>query len=642
VVPPDSPDRRAQAFDASPLALLVLDQVDAIDVANLATGRFLGTTVGELAGRELRSLIHRDQQDEVNAMIAMARAGKRPDRREILFLRPDGTIRIGGFSVSKVDGSEDVVVVIRDITLERQLQDEASERARLRLDYEVAQRREAEGTAERAETGLRLLIDTIPDIAMVHERGRLVHVNHVAVSALGYDTASDLIGRLVLDLVHPDDWVATADRIRAVNEAGTITSPRIIHVQRKDGSYLDLEFVGVPIAFRGRPHALSLGRDLTERKKLEAKLALSERLVAMGRLVAGIGHEINNPLSYVMGNLELLQETLPPSPESDELIRDCLEGAERIRKIIAGLKSMSRGGEHRAPIDLRRVIELAIAMTHNEVRHRAQLAIDLRDTPAVMADENRLGQVFVNLLVNAAQSIAEGQAATNEIAVKTWTDAFGRACIEIRDSGCGVPAEDLGRIFDPFFTTKAVGVGTGLGLSISHNIVTEYGGMMTVSSELGHGTTFRVVLPPSPFPRKTATETIPPVRTDPAQRARVLVIDDEPAIGVLVRRTLSTAHDVIVTHSGPEAIERIAKGDAFDVILCDLMMPDMTGMDVFARLSELAPEQARRITFITGGAFTRATTEFIESTRHEVLEKPFTADGLRAAVRAMIDRSPRD
>jgi nitrogen-specific signal transduction histidine kinase/CheY-like chemotaxis protein len=411
-------------------------------------------------------------------------------------------------------------------------------------------------------------------------------------------------------------------------------------VQRKGGGYLEVEFLSLPIPFRNRPVVLSLGRDLTERKKLEAQIALGERLVAMGRLVAGIGHEINNPLAYVMANLEMLVPRLrenPADPENFELLADCRDGVDRIHRIIKGLKGLSRGGDRPVPVDIRRLLERAIAMTRNEVRHRAQLACSFGDIPDVMADEIRLAQVFVNLLVNAAQSIPAGQAEANEISIATSTDNQGRARIEIRDSGCGIAQTDLERIFDPFFTTKAVGVGTGLGLSISHSIVTEYGGTFEVDSQLGRGTTFSVILPAAPR-RELEVDTDIAGHAS-SVRGRVLVIDDEPAIGLAVRRALAAEHDVVIAGSGRDAIAQLEQGEAFDAILCDLMMPEVTGMDVYEWLRMQRPELLHRVLFLTGGAFTEVSTEFVRSRDVELLDKPFLTSELRTRVRAVVERS---
>jgi two-component system, cell cycle sensor histidine kinase and response regulator CckA len=282
------------------------------------------------------------------------------------------------------------------------------------------------------------------------------------------------------------------------------------------------------------------------------------------------------------------------------------------------------------------VLELAINMAFNEIRHRARLVKDYGEVPAVEADEARLGQVFLNLLVNAAHAIREGQVERNEIRVRTRTDRAGRAVIEIRDTGCGIAPDVLGRIFDPFFTTKAVGDGSGLGLAICHGVVAALGGEITVESEPGKGSVFRVALPPAPLGSGTgapASRARSSFESD--RRGRVLVIDDEAMLTTTIQRILHK-HEVTVAGSGREALEKIAAGADFEVILCDLMMPEMTGMDFHAELARLHPELLDRVVFLTGGAFTPAARAFLDGVPNDRLEKPFDPQNLRALVQRFV------
>ncbi|MES1172535.1 MAG: ATP-binding protein [Bacteroidota bacterium] len=256
---------------------------------------------------------------------------------------------------------------------------------------------------------------------------------------------------------------------------------------------------------------IGVALDITERKLMEAKLIQAERLASMGTLAAGVAHEINNPLTYVMANIGFVAERLHkllPGPADADLARqmeelraallEAQEGAIRVRQIVRDLKTLARGDEERyGPVDVRRVIESSIGLVANEIGLKATLVRDLGDVPIVEASESRLGQVLLNLLLNASQAIKDGHVADNEIRVGTRTDAAGRAVISITDTGAGISAAVMGRIFDPFFTTKPVGVGTGLGLFICHGIVKALGGEIAVESALGRGTTFRVLLPPA-------------------------------------------------------------------------------------------------------------------------------------------------
>jgi CheY-like chemotaxis protein len=270
-------------------------------------------------------------------------------------------------------------------------------------------------------------------------------------------------------------------------------------------------------------------------------------------------------------------------------------------------------------------------MAWNEIRHRARLVKNYGKTPPVEASEARLGQVFLNLVVNASQAIAEGRAEDNEIRVSTSTDSCGRVVIEIADTGPGMSPEVLSRLFTPFFTTKPVGVGTGLGLSICHRIVTSLGGSIDVSSEVGKGSAFRITLPAS---RADTSDDVPVAANDVAarRRGRILVIDDEPMVAKTVQRALSAEHEVVAISSASEALERIRAGERFDVILCDLMMPQMTGMDLHGALLRVEREQAKRMIFLSGGAFTPRARAFLDTTSNQRIEKPFDVRHLRALI----------
>jgi len=269
-------------------------------------------------------------------------------------------------------------------------------------------------------------------------------------------------------------------------------------------------------------------------------------------------------------------------------------------------------------------------MAWNEIRHRAQLVKQFDAVPLVEGNESRLGQVFLNLVINAAQAIPEGNADHNQITVATHSDAMRRAIIEVHDTGPGIPRDALENLFTPFFTTKPAGVGTGLGLAICHRIVTGMGGEISVTTTPEHGTLFRVALPgtriePSaPPPRRTVQAA--------ARRGRILLIDDDHLIAVTVRRALAAEHDVTALLRAQDALDRIASGERYDVILCDVMMPSMTGIEFHERLSRELPDQAGRIVFLTGGAFTSSARTFLDTVSNVRMEKPFEVQALRALI----------
>ncbi len=379
-----------------------------------------------------------------------------------------------------------------------------------------------------------------------------------------------------------------------------------------------------------------------ERVQMQEQLMISDRMASVGILAAGVAHEINNPLAAVLGNLDLalrgltaLQHEIRDTSGLREILdelRDAHESAERIRNVANDLKLFARSDtEERSAVDVQHVVESSLRMARNEIRHRAQVTTSFSTVPPVDANESRLGQVFLNLIVNAAQSIPEGRAEDNEIAVTTMFVPDGNVVVEVRDTGEGMSEEVKKHLFTPFYTTKPIGIGTGLGLSICHRIVSSFGGSITVHSDEGQGSVFRVHLLPVVI---TDTEATTPTTAAPTatRRGAVLVVDDEPAVGMLVHRVLAQDHDVTTVTSVQEALDQINTGGRYDVILCDLMMPHLTGMDFHAELTRIAPEQAHEMVFLTGGAFTARAREFLDAVQNMRVEKPFDIQALRAIV----------
>jgi len=239
--------------------------------------------------------------------------------------------------------------------------------------------------------------------------------------------------------------------------------------------------------------------------------------------------------------------------------------------------------------------------------------------------------VFLNLIVNAAQAIQEGQVERNRIQLSTRLDGR-KVIVEVTDTGSGMPPEVLRKLFTPFFTTKPVGTGTGLGLSICHRIVTGMGGQIAVESQLGQGTTFRVTLPVADLERSAPSRPVAPRLPDATRRGRILIVDDEAFVAKALGRTLSREHDVTLISRAAEALARIGGGERFDIILCDLMMPEMTGMDLYAELAGSTPEQAERMIFMTGGAFTPTARAFLDRVPNQRIEKPFDAQHLAVLI----------
>jgi ligand-binding sensor domain-containing protein/signal transduction histidine kinase/CheY-like chemotaxis protein len=391
---------------------------------------------------------------------------------------------------------------------------------------------------------------------------------------------------------------------------------------------------------------------LQELQATRERLVHAEKMAAVGTLAAGVGHEINNPLSFIISNLHYAATEVRDAATRGEerkrwqdvgqALEDALQGADRVRRIVQDLKTFSRvQPEQLQPVELHGVLDLSLAIAEAELRHRARVVRDYGEPPSVLGDEARLGQVFLNLLVNAAQALPEGHADQHEVRIVTRTDERGCAVVEVSDTGTGIAPEVLPRIFEPFFTTKAVGVGTGLGLSICHSYVQTMGGDIHVRSEVGQGTTFQVVLPPAPEdPVLSLGRAMSVSPAGGAERGRLLIIDDEPMLTAALSRMLGADHEVVAHTSARTALERLRAGERYTLILCDLMMPEMTGMELYETLVRELPAQAERVVFLTGGAFTEAARRFLESTPRPCLDKPFEPDALRLRVRElMVSRS---
>jgi PAS domain S-box-containing protein len=373
-------------------------------------------------------------------------------------------------------------------------------------------------------------------------------------------------------------------------------------------------------------------RDLTDQRRLEMHVMATERLTSLGRLAASVGHEINNPLTYVLGSLGGVAKRLRGlgMAEDADAIDEAMEGAERIRGIVRDLRVFStRQPDAPAAIDVRRVVESCARMAMAEIRPRGRLVSVYGDVPPVRATEARLAQVVLNLLINAAQSLREDSTADNQVTLETRMEDDGRVAIVVRDTGVGIAPENLPLVLEPFFTTKADVGGTGLGLSICQMLVVAQGGELRIASTPGTGTEVTVLLLPAlaekPLPRREEGV------ERPSARHRVLVIDDEPQIARLIGECLEGC-DVTIAPGGREALEILRAGRAFDVIVCDLMMPDTTGVDVHAYVAECRPELAPHMLFITGGAYTPRALAFVGRGEVRSLEKPFTPNTLVMAV----------
>lgn len=394
----------------------------------------------------------------------------------------------------------------------------------------------------------------------------------------------------------------------------------------------------------GEPSFLASIRDVTLQRNLEMQLLMSDRLVSLGTLAAGVAHEVNNPLAALLANAGIaLQQATTLSHTTDkaadlvECLRDVREAADRIRQIVRDLKLFSRAEEDSRDLcSIAPLLDSVIRMAWPEIQHSARVVKEYGNVPPVHASESRLSQVFLNLLVNAGQAIPPGRAEHNEVRVTTRVLADGRVAIDVRDTGPGIPDDVKRRLFTPFFTTKPVGSGTGLGLAICQRIVRSLGGDITLESQVGHGTCFTVVLPAAPLEfgisRGSMSSELPAAR----RKSRLLVIDDDAMILKSVARVLKADHEVICLSSAAVALQQLEAGARFDLVLCDIMMPDMTGMEFHDALQAVAPELLSSVVYMTGGIFVPNVREFLDRVPNQRVEKPFDPQGLRVLLSGMV------
>jgi PAS domain S-box-containing protein len=497
---------------------------------------------------------------------------------------------------------------------------------------EIARQHEAMqsvfGVLLRTQSELRQLMERVPDPLVVHRRGIILWTNQAFLAALKLASLDELRGKQLVDLAHPDDRDAAAAGLAvSIGEARAQT----FRIRATDGTFRTFELSEPQdVTFDEVPARVALARDVTERDALREQLLLADRMSQLGFLAAGVAHEINNPLAYALAALGCARRDIGAGNlgAAQESLAIALEGAERVRGITNDLRMFTRGVEQRSEAtDPLEVVRASVDLARVTIRARAHLVVDLGPAPMVFADAGRLGQVLMNLLVNAVDALTDRDPETSRIAVRTRTSADGSASIEIEDNGHGIPVEVQSRIFEPFFTTKGSRSGSGLGLAICRHIVREVGGRIEVESAVGAGSLFRVVLPPY---RGVRSRQAPPERS--LQRFRVLVIDDEPLLGNALAQMLRDEHDVEVVTSGEDALVRLEGDRDYDAILCDLMMGAVSGMEVYARLKDGRPGLAKRLIFMTGGAFSAGAQRFLNEAKNPCLDKPFTKDEVIGAM----------
>jgi PAS domain S-box-containing protein len=659
-----SRERYRDLYDMAPVAYLTLDESGRILEANAPASGLLGAARSELIGQTLAHFIAPEDQD-VHYRHRRCLFGMGVPQAWELRLAKRGE-----------DPDPDPSWVRLQAAAPQLLEEEPVCRVAL---FDVTERNRAEQVLRASEIRHRMMFETSRDALMTlaPPDWRFTSCNSAAIATFAALDEADVLTRPLWGYSpeRQPDGSLSVEKARAMIQTAMAEGSHFFMwtFERPSGEKFVATVLLTRMEIEGQPLLQATVRDETKMKRLEAVLGQADRLASMGLLAAGVAHEINNPLVYVLYNVESLSQDLPrvtaaakrcasalrsavgdvpfaeilgqdasllqPSLLDDvvDRAREALAGTQRIKVISKALGTFSRvESVERARVDLNYAIECAITMAFNEIKYRARLVKDLGPLPSVWASEGKLSQVFLNLLINAAHAIDEGKVDSNRITIRSWTED-GDAFVLVEDTGKGIPPANLPHIFEPFFTTKPMGMGSGLGLAICRNIVADFGGDIRVESGVGKGTRFVVRLPVLTDARETALATATTAAArPPTPRGRVLVVDDEELILRTMRRVLGDEHEVVTAASGEKGRAILERDQAFDVILCDLMMPEMTGMDLHEWVSAHHPVLADKVVFVTGGAFTPRALAYLGEVRNLKVDKPIEAAALKRLVYAMI------
>jgi len=498
----------------------------------------------------------------------------------------------------------------------------------------VAERKRAEEALRESEERYRAVIEqSVEGMCLFDVKtGHIAEANPAFLNLLGY-TAEEMRGLTLYDFVVLDRTTLDTALRRVAEHGEVFVGERIW--RRKDGTVVDVQISSKRIHYRDRVMLVTMARSITERKRIEQAMRHREKIAEMGSLLAGVAHELNNPLSVVVGQAALLRAQAAGGPLGTRAEK-IIQAAERCARIVRNFLALARQQPPEyQPVGLNVVVQEAIELLAYSLRvDNAEVRLDLApDLPALRADPHQLHQVVINLAANAHQALREVPGPRR----LTLTTRFDRdrqtVMLEVADTGPGIPREIRSRLFEPFFTTKPVGQGTGLGLALCQGIVEGHGGTIRFEDRPGPGATFRVELPVEAPPG-----TAPPGEVTPEPLItgrRILVVDDEPEVAAVLADMLRlNGQEVEAVTSGVEALAKL-RHQAYDLILSDIKMPGLGGPDLYRELTAQHPEMCERIVFLTGDALGPETLRFIEETGAPHLAKPFAMADVRRVVQSL-------
>lgn len=583
--------------------ILTTDAQDRVTYANRAAGELFQRDCAALVGEQLLTLFARDSSDTVRFGQSAARDGLPQCYEADVAGRDECRVSVGAAPFNGAKGSLGTVLTLRDVTEMR------------RSHLELA----------KSESRYRHLFEDASDAIMTFDSlGRFTSVNDAGERISGY-SRDELIGRFFGPLLPLTELPRAVLEFRKAlsGQPGQFESV----VVRKDGERRHIT-ITYSCPQRSR-EVLCLIRDATEEKQLQHQLVQSEKMGAIGQLVSGVAHELNNPLASITAFAQLMLSDGNLTAEDKHATEVIAGESRRAARIVHNLLTFAR--QHKAEktyADINQVIENTLELRGYDLSVRGiQIERIFADPPpSTMADAYQLQQVMLNLVTNAEQAMAGVERAHHRLTVRTRRDAEAIR-IEVEDTGPGVPADGLERIFNPFYTTKAVGHGTGLGLSISLGIISEHKGRIWAENVPGAGAKLCVDLPLVAPPSGSDLTESPQVLAAP-RGLRILVADDESPIRQALTRFLErSGHIVVAVDSGSSALEAVGH-HVFDAIFLDIRMPDISGQDVFEQWQNERPELARRVVFLTGDIVSEDLQQFLSGTGRPFIAKPFDLDAV--------------
>ena len=530
----------------------------------------------------------------------------------------------------------------------RELMTVAASQASLLMDRLAAME-----ALRESELRHRSLVETSPSTIAVLKGERLVFANQKACQLWGRASVQELEGVGCEELFDP--WRSQA-LMRQVQQGEDFDSVYAWTSTSDGEADRPVEVMGRAVQFDGAQAMQLRVNEVNEEASIFAQRLRADRLMLMGTMAATMGHEINNPLSYVYTNLDFVYEEFLTWCETEgsvtaadnESVREVLEalesareGTERIRAVVDSVQNFTRLDEgEEDPTTIEEPLKSSLRIVREKLSPEVELQLDVRPTAPVPLSAAKLGQVLLNVLVNAAHALGEDEGEEEgRLEVRT-REIAGEVLIEVADNGPGIGPEIRHHIFEPFVSTKDDDIGTGLGLSICREIVDSADGSIEVESDVGKGSLFRIILPAL---NEIDTQRIPVVPEARGQvQARVLVVDPEPTLGRSLQRVLQDVHDVTAVHTTGAAVDLLAGSYDFDVILCDLRLRGGVGRDLFGWVEENALHYWDRLVAMTASRVDQRSREYLDGLPNPWIAKPFDINRLRAIIESLVQRETSD